>query len=235
MSPLRFLLASLGDRLDEDLLPAVYAAASVPTAEVRAWLRTEGMAFMDAETGEFPSEIELTESAARVVAHTRDRATAMGFASGLMGAAAIPPEVLGTVIQSLRLAQRLAVVYGFDPESEAGKLVMWRALAAAWEIELPAQGPIGLKMRELPALLQSQLPATRSASAWLTQQVVMRASAAVVNRVTRVIPGLGAGLAGFSALRRTRKMGDRMIEVYRRAKGATPFEIEGEELAVEVG
>lgn len=233
-SPLDLLLQALGERLDEDLLPAIYAAASVPTDEVRAWMREEGIPFVDAEAGLHPTEAELEEAALRVVRATRNRATLLGVAGGVLGAVAIPPEVLASLVAMLRLAQRLAVLHGFDPETDAGKLVLWRALAAAYEVELPTQGPVGMRVRELPALFRSQVPATRQATTWLARQVVLRASSSVVGRVTRIVPGLGAGLAGWGAHRRTRAMGQRMIEVYRRAMLAAPFELAGEELAVEV-
>ncbi|MDP2316081.1 MAG: EcsC family protein [Pseudomonadota bacterium] len=233
-SPFSVLLQALGERLDEDLLPAIYTAASVPTADVRGWMRETGVPFLDAEAGSYPVLGELDEAARRIVAQSRDRATAFGVASGFVGAVAIPPEVLATIVSTLRLAQRLAVVYGFDPEQDAGRIMMWRALAAAYEVELPAQGPVGLKMRELPDLLRSQVPATRQASAWLARQVIVRATSTVMMRVTRIIPGLGAGLAGWGARRRTHAMGERMIEVYRRAMTGLPFDLEGEEIAVEV-
>lgn len=233
-SPLNTLMSALGERLDEDLLPAVYTAASVPTADIRAWMRDTGIPFVDPAAGVYPSASDLDEAARRVVRHTRDRATILGVAGGLFGAVAIPPEVLATLVSNLRLAQRLAVLHGFDPETDAGKLVLWRALAAAYEIQLPTQGPVGLKVRDVPDMLKSQLPATRQASAWLARQLVVRTSANVMKRITRVIPGLGAGLAGYGAHKRTRRMGERMTEVYRRAMNAAPFELDGEELAVEV-
>ncbi len=233
-SPFSVLLQALGERLDEDLLPAIYTAASVPTADVRAWMRDTGLPFLDPDAGSFPTSADLDDAALRIVGHTRVRATAFGVASGFVGAVAIPPEVLATIVSTLRLSQRLAVLYGFDPETDAGRLVMWRALAAAYEIELPAQGPVGMKVRELPDMLRSQLPATRQASTWLARQVVVRATGTVMSRVTRLIPGLGAGLAGWGARRRTHAMGQRMIDVYRRAMTGAPFELEGEEVAVEV-
>lgn len=233
-SPFSVLLQAFGERLDEDLLPAIYTAASVPTADVRTWMRDTGLVFLDADAGSYPSTAELDEAAARIISHTRDRAMAFGVASGFVGAVAIPPEVLASIVSSLRLAQRLAVLHGFDPETDVGRLVMWRALAAAYEVELPAQGPVGLKVRELPDLLRSQVPATRQASAWLARQVVVRATATVMSRITRLIPGLGAGLAGWGAHRRTHAMGARMVEVYRRAMTGAPFDLEGEALAVEI-
>lgn len=233
-SPLSLLLSALGERLDEDLLPAVYTAASVPTSDVRAWMRDTGIVFVDPDAGVYPHHTDLHDAAHRVVRHTRDRATMIGVAGGFLGAVAIPPEVLASLVSTLRLAQRLAVLHGFDPETDAGKLVMWRALAAAYEVELPTQGPVGLKVRDLPEMLKAQLPATQQASGWLARQVVVRATSTVVGRFTRIVPGLGAGLAGWGAHKRTRAMGARMIEVYRRAMNAAPFELAGEELAIEV-
>ncbi len=239
-SPLSILIQALGERLDEDLLPAVYAAVSVPTAEIRAWMQASGIAHVDPEAGGRGGALpqgsgELEESANRVIAHARDRATALGIAGGFVGAVAIPPEILASMVSTLRLAQRLAVLHGFDPETEAGRIVMWRALAAAYEVKLPTQGPVGLRVRELPDVLRSQVPATRQASAWLARQVVLRTTASVVGRFTRLVPGLGAGLAGFSAHRRTNAMGAKMVAVYARAMTAAPFDLEGEDLAIEVG
>jgi hypothetical protein len=228
------LFSSLGERLDEDLLPALYAAASVPTADVRSWLRESGIPHVDPASGASATAVELDEAARQVVSQTRDRATILGVASGLVGAVAVPPEVLASVIQTLRLAQRLAVLYGFDPETDGGKVVLWRAIAAAYELELPAQGPLGLKVRELPDLVRAQLPATHQATAWLTRQVVGRTIASIAGRVTRLIPGLGAGLAGYGARKRIHEQGQRMILVYARASEGVPFELDGESEAVEV-
>lgn len=233
-SPFSIILESLGERLDEDLLPALYAAASVPTAEIRAWLREAGHAHLDADTGSFPAASDLDEAAVAVVRVTRDRATMLGLASGFVGPVAIPPEVLASMVQVLRLAQRLAVLYGFDPETDAGKVMLWRAIAAAYEVEMPMQGPVGLKVRELPELLRAQLPATRQATVWLARQVVVRTITSMASRITRYIPGLGAGLAGMGARRRTDAMGARMIAVYRRGCDAIDFDLEGEESAIEV-
>ena len=66
------------------------------------------------------------------------------------------------------------------------------------------------------------------------RQVVRRAVAQVSQRVGRWFPGLGAGLAALGARRRLDGIGARMVRVYRRSSEALPFEIEEEELAVEV-
>ena len=233
-SPWSVLLKSVGERLDEDLLPAVYEAASVPTAEIRQQLRDAGTPHLDPEAGLRPDPAELEAAAAGLIATARGRAAALGAVGGLAGAFAIPPEVLASLVHTLRLAQRLGVLYGFDPESDTGKAVMWRAIAAGFEIELPTQGAIGLKIRDLPDVMRSQVPATRQATGWLVRQVITRTALSVANRVTRLVPGLGVGVAAWGAQRRIEAMGSRMAGVYARACTDGAFDIDDEVLAVEV-
>lgn len=233
-SPWQVLFELVGERVDEDLLPAIYEAASVPTSEVRAWLRERGLPHLDPEVGEVATLQEVEAAAEQVVSQAQGRAAMLGGVSGLAGAVAIPPEVLATLIHNLRLAQRLAVMFGVDPETDRGKMILWRALAAAYQFELPASGAVGLKVRDLPQALRAQVPATQQAAGWLARQVVWRSVMSVAGRVTRVIPGFGAGVGAWGGYRRTATMGQRMIGVYRRAADAAPFELVDEEQAVEV-
>lgn len=223
------------DRIDADLLPGIYAAVSVSTVEIRAQFEEEGIPYSDPSTGRNPALADVVVAAERVIRDSRNRATAVAAAAGLAGPVAVPPEVLAGIIQTLRLAQRLSVLFGFDPETDAGKVVMFRALAAAMDIELPQQAQVGLKIRDLPALVRSQLPGSSGSSGWIARQVVDRGTAMVVRRVVRLVPGLGMGLAAWGALRRTEQAGAKMVEVFRRATEAVPWDLGQEEIAVEVG
>lgn len=233
-SPWQFVIDALADRLDTDLLPAIYAAASVPTPQIRSMFREAGVPFLDPETGLQPSVSELEEAAARIIREARNASTAVGAVSGVVGAVAVPPEVLASLVQILRMGQRLAVLFGFDPETDAGKLVLWRAIAGAFDISLPEKGELGLRISQLPDLIRSQLPATQQASDWVVRQVATRAALTAAQRVIRVIPGLSMGFSAWTARRRMGKMGERMVEVYRRAMEAQPWELADEALAVEV-
>jgi hypothetical protein len=233
-SPLQVILESIGARIDEDLLPSLYEAASAPSAEIRAWLREEGIPHLDPESSRTDTLEEVEAAARRLVGRAQGRAAAMGVAGGMAGALAIPPEVVATLVHHLRLAQRLAVMFGFDPEDNRGRLVLWRALAAAYEVALPEQMSLGVKVRDLPAAFRSQVPATRQAGVWVAQQLFWRTLGSIAGRVTRIVPGLGAGVAGLSGYRRTAKLGERMIAVYRRAADATPFDLTAEVDAIEI-
>jgi hypothetical protein len=230
----RIVLDALGARLDTDLLPAIYDAASVPTPLIREELIAANLAFRDPTAGLEPDAAALADAVSRLSRQASRRSLAVGAASGLVGAAAIPPEVLATLVQTLRMGQRLAVIYGFDPDTDAGRIVLWRALAAAWDVDFPDQGRLSLKVSELPALLRAQAPATQSAAGWLARQVTGRALLSVASRVTRLVPGLGAGLAALGAQRRTAVMASRMAEVFSRAVESETWALAGEEIAVEI-
>ena len=238
MSPWQVLLETLGDelrdRLDGDLLPSLYAAVSVPTEVIRATFRAEGIAFIDANAGQWPDALSLEESAKQVIAQARRRGVSLSVVSGLVGAVAIPPEVLASLVLALRLGQRMAVVFGFDPETNAGRLVLWRAVAAAYDLEMPSQAQVGMRVSDLPELLKSQLPSTRGVATWMGKRVARRMAMPAVKRATRLVPGRGAGGAGFTAHRRVDAMGARMLNVFRRSVEAQPFDVLDESLAVEV-
>ncbi len=228
------IVGAVGDRIDAELLPALYERASVPTSEIRAELRAAGIAFVDTDAGENPDATLLAEAAQAVAKSGARTATVMGLAGGFAGAVALPPEVIGQIVQTLRTAQRLAVVYGFDPDTDVGKLVLWRAIAAAYDIDLPAEGKLDLRVRELPRIVSAQLPARRATTAWLARQILSRSIVVLATRAGRLIPGLGAGFGGWSAHRRATEMATRMTTVYARASAALPFDLDDETLAVEI-
>ena len=233
MSPWRLIGEAFGQRLDADLIPALYATASVPTSEIREELRCGGHAFVDEAAGLFPEADELARTVAWGTRTSTRRAVVVGVAAGAVGFAAIAPAVLASALSSLRLAQRLAVVHGFDPDTDAGRLVISRALAHAYEVQLPESTRVATRVSELPALV-GPLGSTGALTRWAGRQAIAGSLAAVVVRVTRLVPGLGAAVAGVSTLRTQSRHAARMCAVYARATEALPFDLANESLADEV-
>ena len=93
MTPWQVLIDTLGgevrDRLDGDLLPALYAAVSVPTAVIRSELRSDGLLFVDPQAGQWPTAQELEEASKKTVVNAQRRGVGLGVASGLVGAVAM--------------------------------------------------------------------------------------------------------------------------------------------------
>ncbi|MBA2321197.1 MAG: hypothetical protein H0V89_08575, partial [Deltaproteobacteria bacterium] len=136
-------LTEMFDHADRRLLAGGYSGMSVGTSEVRQQLDALKWPYVHPDRPA-PAPHEVDHTAKRVIAAARSRSGWMAAVAGLAGGWAMPPEVLATAVATLRLAQRLAVVHGLDPESDQGRMALWRALASALEVELPPDGPVGV-------------------------------------------------------------------------------------------
>lgn len=194
------------DRLETDLLPAIYAAVSLETAEVQQDLEDAGVPYV--RVGHHPSVEELGMAADALIELARRDATAIGAAGGAAGAIGVPPEALASVIHVLRLAQRLCVLYGHDPDQGAGYVVMWQTVAAAWQIELPEE--MEVRVKDLPKTAAAQIPEAKELAAWIGRKVVIRAVWSVLGKGIRWIPGMATGLSAYTANRRMKSQGRRM-------------------------
>ena len=121
----------------------------------------------------------------------------------------MPPEALAQVVTVLRLAQRLAVVYGFDPDDDRGQVAVWRALAAGLQVEMPAQGVLRMRASEIPALVVS----SGSAAAEMTRAVLAGVGALVAGRAWRFLPVVGTSVSMGELRREMTEVGRRMQAV----------------------
>jgi len=217
-------------KADGDLMSGGYHAISVDPDRVRRQLRTAGRPFIQ-PGGVAPALAELDATAAWIVEQSRFKTTALSGFAGLAGAPSVPPEIAARGVGIVRLAQRLAIVYGFEPGTDRGRTALWRALAAGLEVELPEHGPVELRVSELPALLRPSAQ-PRSIGAALAQALVFRSATYVAGRFGRFLPLLSSGFAASEANRHTTQVGARMIAVLRRLSepGALPVFADAHEI-----
>lgn len=236
MASVREWLGEVLGEVDAALLGRVHVAVSVDTEHVRRWLRGAGKAFVDPSDSEVPDGDRLRQTALWVVEQSRLKLTVVGGLAGFGGAASVPPEALASTIASLRLAQRLAVVYGFDPASDRGEMAVWRALAAGFEVELPEEGPIGMRVSQLPTVVARGSQARYPAGALAT--AVMRQTArSIGRRLSRwlALPLVSAGVSAAGAHRRITGAGERMRATLERLADAPPVDPARVKEALEVG
>ncbi len=215
---LRQLPRELLDNVDARLLSLLLDRMSVPTRRTRAWLRGRRLPFMDPERPvdvEGPSRSDIDLTAERVIARYATQASFLGMAAGLGGIASIPPEVLASAIGSYRLAQRLCVVYGFDPETDRGQMALWQALAHAYGLELPDSGLVSMRASQLPRLLVGRAP-EENVSGTLTRAALRTTAWRVAGRISRFVPLLAAVTQSSNERRQFRELGAEMKAVLRR-------------------
>jgi len=218
--------------VDERLLSLLIDRMSVPTRRTLAWLRGRRLPFHDPRrpAGEpTPSRAAVDLTADRVIARYATQASVLGLAAGMGGMASIPPEVLASAVGSYRLAQRLCVVYGFDPETDRGQMALWRALAHAYGLDLPESGLVSMRATQLPGLLVGQRAGEgRSVSGTLTRAALRSTAWRVAGRISRFIPVLAAVGQSNRERRQFRELGAEMKQVLRRLAepSARPDDIE---------
>ena len=212
------ILSDVSGRLDAELLPAAYQLASLRTEQVREELRALGLSSVDPEAGQLPAPEELEAAADELLRRAARTATIRGAVGGAGGALAIPPEVAASVVQTLRHAQRLLVLYGFVLESDQGQLMLIRALEAAYQLELPQQRAMsGVRVSDLPQVARQRVPDVQRTTAWVARTVAWRVARHVGGRLSRILPGVGAGVGAWDAQRSLREQDARMRPVLRRA------------------
>lgn len=209
------LLKDLLHTADERLLAGWYRTISVPATGVRRQLRSAGLRYVDPAT-RGADMVELDRSARWVIEQSGFGASALGGLAGLGGIASVPPEVVADLVRSIRLGQRLCVVYGFDPATDRGQMALFRALAAGYEVELPDNGPVGMRVSEIPGLLLPALAARPTVPGALVGEVVRKSAWTLATRLSRVVPVLSAGSNAWTSKRDAHARGLRMQAVLRR-------------------
>jgi len=204
------LFKELGVRVDEDLPPAVMKRISVDLEAYHLELADRGYRYDLRGSQSRPNAIELARSAEYAINSSVRSAGMLGAASGIAGMFGVPPEALARIVQTYRLAQRIAIIYGHDPDSDRGGMHVRRAMSAAWGFELPEQANVDLKLSDFRGVMRAGLPALHDGSAWMARTLTKTATAAVGRRVSRWVPGFGAGMALVQARRLAREQGNRI-------------------------
>lgn len=203
------------ERADRTLAAGWYHSVSVGAEPYRRWLRSRRLPFLDPEEATAPPLVDLDHTAGLVIARAARSVGALGAVAGMGGLATIPSEWVAANVAALRMAQRLCVVYGFDPGDDRGQMALCRVLAHAYEVDLPPNGLLELRVSHLPGLVWSgarldEVPgrlvrAMARSSAWW-----------VAGRITRAVPVLSAGTHAAEARRAMEEAGGKMQQLLRR-------------------
>lgn len=191
-------MQQLLDRLDNEAVDVMYRGISVRSAQVQARLRLEGLAHI--HPGEpTPHRDSLQMTCERLTRQAASSGAFIGGLGGVAGALSIPAEVVGFVIEAIRLGQRFLVVYGVDPHSDRGHLYLLRALAVGFDIELPKQGLRGLRVSDLAQSVWAKQQGRVPQLGGVVVSTMMVTTGSLMSRqLRRFLPIVGIGASGAS-------------------------------------
>ncbi len=214
MSAFRDRMSEWSEFADAHLPAGLYLAVSVPTERVRDQMRVAGRVFLGPDRPSV-SMVDVDDTARWWIERSMITAAGISGIAAVGGLASVPPEAMGRAVSLVRLAQRLAITYGFDPEQERGQIAVWRALAAALEVELPAEGPMDVRVSDLRSLV-APAAALQSVGVSMVRSVMWRTLRQVSGGLMRWVPVVSPALSAISARRRVRESGARMSDALRR-------------------
>ena len=223
------LLYELEVRTNKDLLPAILNRLGLSKAAILEELQALG-APTGFETGT-PLH-ELDKSVQLLERRNERRSMIWGSLAALGGAFTLTPEALAEVVFELRRSQRLSVVFGFDPKTPLGELLVWGSLAEAYRVKLPQQTRLGVDIRSFGQLTQTE-PAA-SSQLGVTLELILASLAATRRKPSRVLPILGAGSHALELRRQRREKHQRMAAHFREAWLERHGELRGAREASEV-
>jgi hypothetical protein len=218
----RDLLDDVARQLNSDLIPALVRAASIDPDRFCDDLRERGLPIQRLTDLRTLDTALLDPVAESLIESARRRSALSGVGLGMGGWLAIPPEILAQLVQQLKLAQRLSLLYGVDFRSPAGELALWKAMAEGADVTVPIEGS--------PRQVAGSLPARIGRTPVAVNPVVSRLALAVVRQIVtrralpvgRLVPVVASGVGMVSNYVQFGRAGRRMMAYYRRTRVTAP-------------
>lgn len=206
------LLYELEVRTNKDLLPALLRRVGLSKTAILREL--EALQAVSGFTG--GNELHQLEDSVRKLERRNERRSMLwGSLAALGGALSLTPEAFAQVAFELRRSQRLAVVFGFDPNSALGELLVWKSLAEAFQVRLPEQTRLGVELRSFAKITPSDEAASTQLS--VTLDLILASVSASSRKPSRLLPLVGAAPHALEMRRLRRERHQRMTAHFREA------------------
>lgn len=197
----------------------IYELISVSTEDILADAKGLGIQVSSIDELRLVRTTVLDGLADQYIRNAKLMTSLSGAGLGAGGLLFAGPEISILAANILRMAQRLAIVYGFDYRKPGEALHVWAALARALGVEKVSDGAGSVAVRNLPKLLAG---GTRTqAFKSLIKLIAARLGLLVTERgLARALPLVGAAVAGVTNFQLVKDLGGK-IQAYFRERHIT--------------
>ncbi len=193
----------------------LYEMISIAPEDIAADAKGLGIQIADAAELATVKTAALDDLAAQYIRNAKLMTSLSGAGLGAGGILFVGPELSILAASLLRLAQRIAVVYGFDYKKPEEALHVWTALARALGVDKITDGNSVVAVRSLPKLLAVG-PGRSSAFKSLIKMIAARLGLLVTERsLARALPLVGAGVAAVTNYQLVRDLGGKIQGYFR--------------------
>jgi hypothetical protein len=191
---------------DRLTLPALTRLTHVNVERERERLRNAGVTWIG---GALPEAWRVDQAARIVIGWSRASAAMSGGVWGLAGALGVLPEYVAQLVGLTRLAQRLALLHGVDPQTDHGRLIVGEALAFGLDVPLPPGGIGVMRVTEALRALGAVPASSMSVPAQVVTALAVR-TPGIGARIARMAPIVASGVAAVAGQDRVTRLGWRM-------------------------
>lgn len=192
----------------------VYELISVSTDDILADAKGLGIQISSIDELRSVRTTVLDGLADQYIRNAKLMTSLSGAGLGAGGLLMAGPEISILAANILRMAQRLAIVYGFDYRKPGEALHVWAALARALGVEKVSDGAGSVAVRNLPKLLAGG--ARTQAFKSLIKMIAARLGLLVTERgLARALPLVGAAVAGVTNYQLVRDLGGKIQSYFR--------------------
>ena len=192
----------------------VYELISVSTDDILADAKGLGIQISSIDELRAVRTTVLDGLADQYIRNAKLMTSLSGAGLGAGGLLMAGPEISILSANILRMAQRLAIVYGFDYRKPGEALHVWAALARALGVEKVSDGAGPVAVRNLPKLLAGG--ARSQAFKSLIKMIAARLGILVTERgLARALPLVGAAVAGVTNYQLVRDLGGKIQSYFR--------------------
>jgi len=193
----------------------IYEVISVSAEDVLADARGMGIKVVSIEELRSVRTHVVDELAEQYIQNAKLMTSLSGAGLGAGGFVLAAPELSILSASLVRLAQRLAVVYGFDYKNPGEQLHVWAAIARALGVENVSDGASKVAVRNIPKLLATG-PARSGVFKALIRMIAARLGLLVTERgLARALPLVGAGVAAVTNFQLIRDLGGNIQGYFR--------------------
>ena len=114
-----------------------YYLLSIQAGDTKRIFQEQGIPFRDEAHSVHYSRGVLRNAASQITERTAKKAAIRGSFGSLLGPYTSAIEHILFLLQTIRLAQRIALIYGEDFTTEQGKIKLSKAISKAYGIEIP--------------------------------------------------------------------------------------------------